>query len=98
MTVDRKPARRAKVRRFPAWKLQDAKARLSEVVRKAREEGPQLVTYRGEDAVVVISAAELEELLPSRERKATIVDVLRGTELYKLDVERGRRRMRKLDL
>jgi antitoxin Phd len=47
------------------WTLQDAKARFSEVVRQAREEGPQRVTVRGQDAVVVIAADEFERLLPS---------------------------------
>jgi prevent-host-death family protein len=46
------------------WKLQDAKARLSELVRRAQTEGPQRVTVRGQDAVVVIAAGELERLLP----------------------------------
>lgn len=38
------------------WRLQDAKARFSEVVRQAREQGPQRVTLHGQDAVVIISA------------------------------------------
>ena len=38
------------------WKLEDAKARFSEVVRRARNEGPQHVTVRGKDSVVVISS------------------------------------------
>ena len=40
------------------WKLQDAKARFSEVVREARAGTPQHITVRGEDAVVVVSADE----------------------------------------
>ena len=40
------------------WKLQDAKARFSELVRAARAEGPQRVTVHGKDAVVVLSAAD----------------------------------------
>lgn len=36
------------------WKLEDAKARFSEVVRLARENAPQRITVRGEDAVVVL--------------------------------------------
>jgi antitoxin Phd len=51
-----------------AWKLEDAKARFSEVVRRARTEGPQRVTVRGKEAVVVISVEELERLLPAEER------------------------------
>lgn len=52
------------VGRFRGWKLEDAKARFSEVVRLAQSEGPQRVTVRGKDAVVVISAKALEQLLP----------------------------------
>lgn len=37
------------------WRLQDAKARFSEVVKRAREHGPQRVTLHGKDAVVIIS-------------------------------------------
>jgi antitoxin Phd len=48
-----------------AWKLEDAKARFSEVVRLARSVGPQHVTVRGQDAVVVVSAEEFAALLPS---------------------------------
>jgi antitoxin Phd len=51
-----------------AWKLEDAKARFSEVVRRARSEGPQRVTVHGRDAVVVISVEELDRLLPQKPR------------------------------
>jgi len=50
---------------FPAWKLEDAKACFSELVRLARERGPQRVTVRGEDAVVVLSAADYARLVPA---------------------------------
>jgi antitoxin Phd len=53
---------------YRGWNLAEAKARFSEVVRRARNEGPQRVTVRGRDAVVVISAEELERLLPKRRR------------------------------
>jgi prevent-host-death family protein len=38
------------------WKLQDAKARFSEVVRKARAGKPQVVTVHGEPAVTITAA------------------------------------------
>ncbi len=38
-----------------AWQLQEAKAKFSEVVEAAIREGPQTVTRRGEDAVVIVS-------------------------------------------
>lgn len=46
------------------WKLEDAKARFSEVVRLAREHQPQRITVRGQDAVVVLSTEEFAKLLP----------------------------------
>jgi len=50
------------------WKLEDAKARFSEVVRLARNSEPQRITVRGEDAVVILSAKEFEKLLPLLEQ------------------------------
>lgn len=36
------------------WQFQTAKARLSELLRKVREEGPQTITVRGKDEYVVM--------------------------------------------
>ena len=47
---------------LPAWKLQDAKAHFSALVRDAREKGPQCVTLHGRDAVVVVAAEEYARL------------------------------------
>jgi len=47
------------------WKLEDAKARFSELVRLARSRGPQRVTVRGQDAVVVVAAEHYATLVPS---------------------------------
>ena len=44
------------------WPLQDAKARFSELVRKARHEGPQHVTIHGRDEVVIVAAEEFRRL------------------------------------
>lgn len=44
------------------WPLQNAKARFSELVRKARVEGPQHVTLHGREQVVVIASEEFERL------------------------------------
>jgi len=53
------------------WPLQDAKARFSELVRRAREQGPQHVSVRGEPAVVVVSAEEFARMTATRQ---SIVD------------------------
>ena len=45
-----------------SWSLQDAKARFSEVVKKAQSDGPQSISVYGKIAVVVISQKEYEEL------------------------------------
>ena len=44
------------------WQLQDAKNRFSELVREARENGPQVVTIRGKRAVVVLSSAAFDAI------------------------------------
>jgi len=48
------------------WQLQEAKARLSEVVRRAAHEGPQHVSVRGEPAAVVLSDSDYRQLLSKR--------------------------------
>ena len=48
------------------WQLQDAKARLSEVVRRAAEQGPQHVTVNGEERAVIVSAREYDRLTGHR--------------------------------
>jgi antitoxin Phd len=45
------------------WKLQDAKNRFSEVVDLARRTGPQVVTRRGTEAVVVLSVEDYRRLV-----------------------------------
>ncbi len=45
------------------WKLQDAKARFSKVVEDALKKGPQYVTRRGMEAVVVVSVDEYKDLI-----------------------------------
>jgi prevent-host-death family protein len=44
------------------WQLQAAKQRFSELVERARAEGPQVVSKHGKDAVVVISIEEYREM------------------------------------
>ena len=44
------------------WQLQEAKARLSEVVRRAATCGPQHVTVNGEERAVVLSAEDYVRL------------------------------------
>jgi prevent-host-death family protein len=79
------------------WQLQDAKNRFSELVRKAREEGPQVITLHGRDAVVVVSAHEYGKL--SRPR-GSLVDFFRKSPLVgmELDLVRSRDSGRRIEL
>lgn len=69
------------------WQLQTAKNRLSEVVKKAREDGPQIITVHGTDAVVVVGADQYRKL--SR-RKGTLVEFFRRSPLFGVDLELAR--------
>jgi len=64
------------------WKLQDAKARLSELVRKARAGAPQTVTIHGKDAVVIADAARFE-VRPKSLRTKTMADFVEGSKKYR---------------
>jgi len=44
------------------WQVQEAKQRFSELVQRALDEGPQVVTRRGQEAVVVIAVDEYRRL------------------------------------
>jgi prevent-host-death family protein len=51
---------------FVKWDQQEAKAKFSEVVRRARTEGPQLVTTRGANPVVILSGEDYQALVEQR--------------------------------
>jgi prevent-host-death family protein len=65
------------------WQLQEAKARFSELVKRAREQGPQHVSVRGEPAVVVVSEEEFARLSTPR---PSIVDHILAGERWPDDV------------
>ena len=68
------------------WPLQDAKARFSEVVRRARDEGPQHITVHGRDSVVVVSEAEFRKLKGERSGRE-LVDLLAASPLKDVEIE-----------
>jgi prevent-host-death family protein len=55
------------------WQMQQAKAKFAEVVKRAASEGPQIVTYRGADAAVVLSMDEYHRL---EAKRPSLVDYL----------------------
>jgi antitoxin Phd len=76
------------------WKLQDAKARFSEVVDRALNDGPQIVTRHGQNAVVVVAYRDYLREEPAQDFKTFLTSV----PLHELDLERPRRRPRKVKL
>ena len=70
-----------------AWQLQEAKAKFSELVQKAIDEGPQTVTRHGQDAVVVIS---IEEFRLMEKRQIDFKEFLASAPLEGVDLERDR--------
>jgi antitoxin Phd len=83
----------------PRWQLQDAKNRLSELVSEAQRQGPQVVTCRGTEVVVVVSFAEFERSL-KKEPATSLVDVLLAAPKVRggLRVDRARDPGRKVEL
>lgn len=59
------------------WQLQEAKNKLSEVVRRAREEGPQVITLRGEEVAVVLSSEAFAALEGGAPQGEAILQMMR---------------------
>jgi antitoxin Phd len=68
------------------WPLQQAKAHFLELVRKAREEGPQHVTVNGRESVVVLSEEEYSRLTGHPSGKL-LVELLRASPLADVALE-----------
>ena len=78
------------------WQLQEAKQRFSELVRRALEEGPQVVTRRGEEVVVVVKAEEFDRLSRGEEDfKDFLID---APDLDSLEIRRDRSPSREVEL
>lgn len=87
LTRSLRPQRRvARSAQTGHWILQDAKARFSELVRRAHSDGPQHVTVHGRDEVVVISADEFHRLKGDRSGQL-LVDLMRDSPLRDLTIE-----------
>lgn len=76
------------------WPLADAKARFDDIVQRAREAGPQRVTVKGHDAVVVLDIEQYERLLaqpatrPSPDGRSLIAIMAASSHLGEILLER----------
>jgi prevent-host-death family protein len=62
-----------------AWQMQEAKARLSELVKRAESEGPQDITMHGKSVAVVLSRATFERISGS---ELSLVAFMRQSPLH----------------
>ena len=79
------------------WSVAEAKAKFSEVIERAKHEGPQTVTKNGRDAVVVVSA---EEWKRASVRKGNLADFFHNSPLRGsgIDLERDKTPPRDIEL
>jgi prevent-host-death family protein len=88
-----KPVRRRSSRKRPLrvvrWSLQDAKARFSELVRRAKAEGPQHVIVHGKEEVVVVGAEEIRRL-KGTQTGAALIAALQASPYRDIDLEWAR--------
>jgi len=79
-----------------SWQVQDAKTRLSEVIERARTEGPQTITRHGAERAVVLSIEDYRALAAYKpDFKAHL---LGGPKVDDFAVERDRDTGRALEL
>jgi antitoxin Phd len=74
------------------WQLQTAKARFSEVFTLARTEGPQLITRRGNEGVIMVPVEQFDRLLVRSRQPESLVQFFRESPLVgvHLDLERDK--------
>jgi prevent-host-death family protein len=93
-------ARSRKTASRTRWQLQTAKARFSEVFQRARSEGPQLITRRDKEGVVMVSDEEYQQLAGKAHQPKSLVQFFRESPLVglELDFEREKDQGREIEL
>jgi prevent-host-death family protein len=74
------------------WQLQAAKAHFSEVVKRAKANGPQHVTVYGKDEVVILSAEDFRRLTAEITGQ-TLIEALQASPYRDVDIEPPRTTM-----
>ena len=68
------------------WQLQVAKARFSELFRRARSEGPHHITRQGKECVVMISDEQYERLVGKAHQPKNLLQFFRESPLVGVDL------------
>jgi prevent-host-death family protein len=78
------------------WQIQQAKSKLSELIEKARSEGPQTITKHGKPTAVIVSEEQFQAM---RNTKPDFVEFLLNAPKFEdLDLERSKDVGREVDL
>jgi prevent-host-death family protein len=79
-----------------SWTLAQAKDQLSEVVRRAVDDGPQTISVRGRETAVVLSKSQFEQLRDPQ-APTSLKDLLLAMDLDGVDLSRDPTPTRDLD-
>lgn len=77
-------------RQSEPWQLQTAKARFSELFRRARTEGPQVVTRQGKEQVVVLRAEQFAQLTKRARQPKSLVRFFAESPLTRVKLDLAR--------
>ena len=80
-----------------AWTVAEAKAKFSEVIHKAKSDGPQTITRNGRKAAVIVAAEEWER---KTKRKGNLAEFFAAAPLRGIEIKARRQpgRLRKTHL
>jgi len=84
--------------KLPEWQLHDAKARFSELFRRARTDGPQRVVKQRGEAVVIMPAEEFDRAVEKARQPDSLLEFFQSapTGGQVLDLKRKRDKTRKI--
>ncbi len=79
------------------WQLQEAKNKFSNLVDKAQQEGPQIVTKHGKESIVVLAVEEYQRIIRP---KLNLLEFIQASPLagISLDTLRDKSFSREIDL
>jgi prevent-host-death family protein len=78
------------------WQVQEAKARLSEVIERARIDGPQIITRHGTERAVVLSIEDYRSM--TAPKMDFVSYLLSGPKVDNFEIERDKDTGRDVDL
>ncbi len=90
MPRSKKSTQSSTKRQGQPWQLQTAKARFSELFRRARTEGPQIVTRQGKEQVVVLPAEQFDRLIKRVRQPKSLVKLFAESPLTEVNLDLNR--------